>query len=114
MHHIGRGIFVSVANFCLMGDRPSHPELLDYLALRLIENNWSLKSLHREIVMTEAYKLSVQHNETNAAVDPDNQYLWRANLRRLEAEALRDSLLPVTNSSGSAAGFATVCDRRPR
>jgi Protein of unknown function (DUF1553) len=103
MHHFGRGIVGSPANFGVMGDRPSHPELLDYLASRLMENNWSLKALHREIVLTATYQLSLQHNEANAAADTDNQYLWRANLRRLEAEALRDSLLFVTG----------VLDERP-
>jgi len=93
LHHFGRGIVASPSNFGVMGERPSHPELLDFLALRLIDNNWSLKALHREIMLTATYQLSYRDAEANTAADPDNRLLWRANLRRLDVEALRDSLL---------------------
>jgi mono/diheme cytochrome c family protein len=93
MNHFGHGIVDSVTNFGVMGDRPSHPELLDYLATRLVASGWSIKQLQREIVTSGVYRLGVLHSEANAAKDPGNQYLWRANLQRLEAEELRDSLL---------------------
>jgi hypothetical protein len=96
MGHFGRGIVSTTTNFGVMGDRPTHPELLDYLASRLIENHWSMKTLHREIMLSATYQLGYGHTESNALADPDNRLLWRANLRRLDAEQLRDSLLFVS------------------
>jgi len=98
LDHFGRGIVASPSNFGVMGERPSHPELLDYLASRLIENKWSLKSLHREIMLSAVYQLSTQITEPNQSADPDNKLLWRANLRRLDAESIRDSLLFVSGT----------------
>jgi hypothetical protein len=93
MHHFGRGIVATPSNFGLTGDAPTHPELLDYLASRLVENRWSIKALHREIMLSAAYQLSAESSDANHSVDAENKYLWRANLRRLDAESLRDSLL---------------------
>ena len=94
--HFGQGIVRTPSNFGQLGERPTHPELLDYLASRLVENGWSLKALHREILLSAAYQLSVDHNAADYAKDPDNRLLWHANLRqRLDAEELRDSLLAV-------------------
>jgi hypothetical protein len=76
-----------------MGERPTHPELLDYLAARFVENKWSIKALHREIMLSAAYALSTERMDKNLAVDPENRLLWRANRRRLDIEALRDGLL---------------------
>jgi hypothetical protein len=98
LHHFGRGIVASPSNFGVTGERPTHPELLNYLASRLIENKWSLKSLHREIMLSATYQLSTEITEANQAADPDNKLLWRANLKRLEAESLRDSLLFVSGT----------------
>jgi hypothetical protein len=98
MHHFGRGIADSPSNFGILGERPSHPELLDYLAARFIENKWSIKSLHREIMLSSTYQLSAKQSRLNSEVDPDNRLLWRANLRRLEVESLRDALLFVTGA----------------
>jgi hypothetical protein len=95
MEHFGRGIVPTTTNFGLMGDRPSHPELLDYLASRLVANHWSIKALHREIMLSASYQLSYGSVEPNNSVDTDNRLVWRANLRRLDAEELRDSLLFV-------------------
>jgi uncharacterized protein DUF1553/uncharacterized protein DUF1549/cytochrome c len=92
-HHFGAGIVRTPSDFGRMGDRPSHPELLDYLAARFVENKWSLKALHREIMMSAAYALSSENSENAFAADPENRLLWRANTRRLDIEALRDSLL---------------------
>ncbi len=104
LHHFGRGIVASPSNFGLMGERPSHPELLDYLASRLVENGWSIKSLHREIMSSTAYQLSSQPIAANQAADPGNVYLWRAHFRRLEAEAIRDSMLFVSGALDERVG----------
>ncbi len=98
MHHFGRGIVTTPSNFGTMGDRPTHPELLEYLAHLLVEKNWSLKAIHREIMLSAGYQLGYEQAEPNATTDPDNKLFWRANLRRLDAEALRDSLLFVSGN----------------
>jgi cytochrome c553 len=95
MEHFGRGIVPTTTNFGQMGDRPSHPELLEYLTSRFVENHWSMKALHREIMLSGTYQLAYGPAEPNDTVDSDNRLLWRANLRRLDAEELRDSLLFV-------------------
>ena len=98
-HHLfGRGIVSSVDNFGLLGDRPTHPELLDYLAVRLQRGGWSVKALIREIVLSRTYGLSAAHDQSAAAEDPENRLLWRSNRRRLEAETIRDSVLLVSGS----------------
>jgi hypothetical protein len=94
--HFGYGLVRTPSNFGSQGDRPSHPELLDYLAGRFVQEGWSLKKLHREIMLTAAYGLSTENSERNYADDPDNRLLWRFNRRRLDAESLRDSLLFVS------------------
>ncbi len=90
---MGQGIVASVDNFGSTGDLPSHPELLDYLATEFIKDNWSIKKLVRRIVLSHTYALSSQDNRANFEKDPDNKYLWRANTRTLEAEAVRDAVL---------------------
>ena len=92
-HHFGQGIVRTASNFGQLGDRPSHPELLDYLAHRFVESHWSIKTLHREIMLSSAYALSAAYSDKNYAADPGNRLLWRANRRRLDAESLRDALL---------------------
>jgi mono/diheme cytochrome c family protein len=97
--HFGQGIVRTPSNFGQMGDRPTHPELLNYLAARLVENHWSIKALHREIVLSAAYQLSTNQIPSNAAQDPDNRLIWRANMvQRLEIEALRDAILSVSGT----------------
>jgi cytochrome c553 len=98
MHTFGRGIVATPSNFGMTGERPTHPELLEYLASRFVENNWSLKAMLREIMLSATYRLGCEQAEPNAAADPDNKLFWRANLRRLDAEALRDSLLFVSGN----------------
>jgi hypothetical protein len=95
-HHFGRGIVSTPDNFGSLGDKPTHPELLDYLTERFLENGWSIKSLHREIMLSSTYQLSSHPDEANMTIDADNQYLWRMNRRRLEVEAWRDALLSVS------------------
>ena len=97
-HHFGRGIVDTPSNFGMMGERPTHPELLEYLAGRFIESGMSMKAMHREIMLSNTYQLAYARQEANASVDPENRLLWRANFRRLEVEALRDSLLYVTGT----------------
>lgn len=94
--HFGRGIVATPSNFGALGERPTHPELLDYLALRFIQQGWSLKQLHREIMQSSTYALSCDHHSQNAETDADNRFLWRMNRRRLDIEAWRDSLLAVS------------------
>jgi hypothetical protein len=96
--HFGQGIVRTPSNFGQLGDRPSHPELLDYLAARFVENKWSIKSLHREIMLSSTYALSSENSAADYAADPENRLVWRANRRRLDAEALRDSLLYVSGN----------------
>src|SRR5215471_11127243 len=103
-HHFGRGIVDTPSNFGMMGERPTHPELLDYLAARFVESGWSVKAMHREIMLSAAYQLAYQRSEANSSVDPDNRLIWRANFRRLEVEALRDSGLFVTGLLDERAG----------
>lgn len=100
-HHFGEGIVRSTSNFGQLGDRPTHPELLDYLAGRFIERGWSVKALQKEMVMSAAYQMSSSEagREDAAVKDPDNKLLWRANAReRLDAEALRDSILAAAGT----------------
>lgn len=92
-HLFGRGIVGTVNNFGTNGEKPTHPELLDYLAANFIENNWSVKQFVRSVVMSHAYGLSCASHEEGLASDPDNYLLWRQNQRRLEAEAIRDAML---------------------
>ncbi len=92
----GRGLVRTVDDFGIGGEAPSHPELLDYLAIRLIENHWSIKSLIREIALTRTWQLSSEYDAQNFATDPENKSLWRMHKRRLEAEAVRDAMLRVS------------------
>ena len=96
-HHLfGAGIVRTVDNFGATGERPSHPELLDHLAMKFIENNWSLKSIIREIVLSRSYQLSSEMVEANLKNDPNNRLLWRMNHKRLSAESLRDAMLATS------------------
>lgn len=92
-YHFGRGLVESVNDFGRMGAEPTHPELLDWLAATFRDSDQSLKELHRMIVMSATYRQRSDHMEANAQIDAGNQYLWRMNRRKLEAEAIRDSVL---------------------
>ncbi len=95
-HHFGKGIVESLNDFGRMGSLPTHPELLDWLALEFRDSKQSFKDLHRWIVTSSTYRQSSFHSEEQAMIDAGNQYLWRMQRRRLEAEAIRDSVLQVT------------------
>jgi len=99
-HHLfGNGIVPTVDNFGYSGEAPTHPELLDHLALRFMgEMNWSVKKLIRAITSSHTYRLASSYDEKNHATDPNNSSLWRANVRRLEAEALRDSIMSIAGT----------------
>ena len=90
--HFGTGLVRSVDNFGLLGEKPSHPELLDWLSACFVESGWSMKALHRAIVLSSTYQMSGAYQEAAFQVDPDNRLHWRHARRRLEAEVLRDSL----------------------
>ena len=111
--HFGAGILRSTDNFGNLGDRPTHPELLDWLATRFIESGWSIKALHRLIMLSSTYRMSTQYNAFAAEADPDNRLLWRMNRRRLEAEAVRDALLLVAGSLDTTTG-GTLLEAKPR
>jgi hypothetical protein len=96
--HFGEGLVRSPDNFGRLGERPSHLELLDWLARRFVEGGWSLKGLHRLMMLSATYQMSTAYNAEAALEDPANRLLWRMNRRRLEAEAVRDSLLAVSGS----------------
>ena len=102
--HFGRGIVGTPSNFGQMGERPTHPELLDYLAARLIESGWSLKALHREIMLSEAYARSAAGSPEADRIDAENRLLWRTNRRRLDVESLRDGMLFVAGRLDLQAG----------
>ncbi len=95
-YHFGRGIVPTPSNFGVRGEAPSHPELLDWLAARLISRGWSIKDLHRQIVLSRTYRLSSAAHPRNEQVDPGNQLLWRFERRRLDAESIRDAMLLVS------------------
>ncbi len=96
-HHFGRGIVKTTSDFGRAGVPPTHPKLLDWLAAEFIENGWSIKKLHKTIMLSQTYQMSSRAENAKAdAVDPGNDLLWRQNLRRLEAEALRDTVLAIS------------------
>ena len=94
-HLMGVGLVDTPDNFGITGSPPTHPELLDYLATQLIKNDWSIKSLIREVATSRTYRLSTATNEVGKTIDPDNRFHWRHTSRRLTAESIRDSILQV-------------------
>jgi mono/diheme cytochrome c family protein len=94
-YHFGTGIVATPNDFGFSGERPTHPDLLDWLARDLITNGWKLKRLHKQILLSAAYQQSGEFDETRATIDRENRWLWRRAPRRLEAEAIRDSLLDL-------------------
>ena len=105
-HHFGRGIVATLDNFGKMGDAPTHPELLDWLAVEFMNRGWSIKQMHRLIMTSDAYQMaSAFEHAANRDKDPENQYLWRFRAQRLDAEVVRDSIL-------AASGGINLADRR--
>ncbi len=108
MHHFGDGFVLTPDDFGTQSTPPSHPELLDYLANDFMASGWSVKTLHKKIMMTYAYQQSSENNAQFAQQDPYNRLLWRANIRRLEFEALRDSLLAMGDKLDKTMGGKPV------
>jgi hypothetical protein len=108
LHHFGRGLVTTPSNFGTLGDRPSHPELLDWLASRFMESGWSIKAMHREIMLSATYRLAAANDEKNFGVDGDNRLYWRMNRRRLEVESWRDAMLAVSGQLDPTLGGPTL------
>jgi cytochrome c553 len=95
-HHLGRGIVGTPSDFGFQGERPTHPELLDWLAQELIANGWRLKPIHKRIMMSAVYQQSSAHDKKKDAIDVDNRLFWHHPRSRLEAEVIRDTVLAVS------------------
>ena len=98
LHHFGKGLVTTPSDFGLRSDPPSHPELLDYLAVDFVANGWSMKELHRTIMTSAVYQQESIDRDQAFAVDPENRLLWKMNPRRLEFESLRDATLAVSDN----------------
>jgi cytochrome c553 len=109
-HHFGAGLVKTENDFGTQGDRPSHPELLDWLAATLVEKGWRLKAIHRLIVLASTYRQSSRAPAASEArrADPENRLLWRFNRRRLSAEEMRDAMLAISGRLNVAVGGASV------
>jgi Protein of unknown function (DUF1553)/Protein of unknown function (DUF1549)/Planctomycete cytochrome C len=98
-HHFGRGIVGTLENFGKMGDPPTHPELLDWLAVEFMNRGWSIKQMHRLMMTSEAYQMASRYNDAaSAAKDPNDDYLWRFRIQRLDAEIVRDSIMAAAGT----------------
>ncbi|QDU49934.1 PSD1 and planctomycete cytochrome C domain-containing protein [Gimesia panareensis] len=114
MHHFGEGLVRTPSDFGVRSDPPSHPELLDYLASRFMDEGWSVKSLHKLIMLSATYKQGAQENPEAILVDSDNRLLWKHVPRRLGFEAMRDSILFVSGQlSDDREGRGFVIDKMP-
>ena len=102
--HCGQGLVATPNDFGVSGERPSHPELLDWLAIKFIESGWSIKSLHRLIVNSATYRQASEFNNAAATIDSDNRLLWRFTPKRLEAEAVRDAILVASGQLNPLGG----------
>jgi hypothetical protein len=102
--HFGKGIVKTPNDFGTRGEKPTHPELLDWLANRFVKNGWSIKAMHRLIMLSRAYQMSSMEQPDNAAKDVNNDMLWRFNRRRLTAEEIRDSILALAGSLDTSQG----------
>jgi len=109
-HHFGRGIVATASNFGNRGTAPTHPQLLDWLASRLVAGGWSLKQVHREILLSATYRLSTDFDSDNDRIDGQNHLLWRMERRRLTIEAWRDSLLAVAGNLREQFGGPAAAD----
>jgi hypothetical protein len=108
MHHFGTPFVRTPSDFGLRSDAPTHPELLDYLAARFVAEGWSIKTLHKLIMLSATYQQTSESNPKAARLDPANQFYWRMNRQRLDFEALRDTLLTVSGKIDFTAGGRAV------
>jgi hypothetical protein len=102
--HFGQGLVLTTDNFGALGERPVNPPLLDWLSRRFVENGWSIKGIHRLIMLSSTYQMAVAYDPVAARVDPEDRLRWRFGPRRLEAEAIRDALLAVSGTLDPAMG----------
>jgi hypothetical protein len=107
-HHFGEGLVRTPSNFGRMGERPLHPELLDWLALELVDNGWRLKHLHRLMLTSEAYRMASVDTAENVAIDPENRFFWRMPRVRLDAEIVRDAMLAVAGTLDRSIGGPAI------
>jgi hypothetical protein len=112
-HHFGRGIVGTPSDFGLRGDRPTHPQLLDWLTSEFVRSGWSLKSLHRLIMTSSTYQQSSASSAAAAKLDPENKLLWRFPRQRLEGEAIRDSALAVAGMLNPKMGGPSIFPELP-
>lgn len=115
-YHFGRGIVASASDFGKLGELPTHPELLDWLARKFVAEGWSLKKLHREIMTSATYRQTARRQppEVAAKIDPTNRYLWRFNPRRLDAEQVRDAMLTASGELDPKTGGPSEDGNLPR
>ena len=111
-YHFGRGIVSTSGDFGVEGAEPTHPKLLDWLASELMSHGWSTKHIHRQILLSSTYRQQRLHSESNSAIDAENKLLWNWPLRRLEAEAIRDSVLVATGELDRSVGGVSVPPER--
>src|SRR5262249_42871156 len=111
--HFGKGLVRTPSNFGALGERPTHPELLDWLATRFIRSGWSVKGLHREIMLSAAYRQGSRSAPRGEEIDGDNKLLWRMNRRRLEVEAWRDAMLAAAGTLDHTLGGPSTALNSP-
>jgi len=111
-YHFGRGLVSTPSDYGVQGEKPTHPELLDWLAVELMEQGWSTKHIHRQIVLSSTYRQARAFDESNFEKDPENRFLWSWPRRRLEAEAIRDSILCATGELKRDLGGPSVPQER--
>lgn len=113
-HHFGRGIVRSPNNFGFLGDKPTHPELLDWLAVEFMKGDWKLKPLHKTVMLSNAYRMSSKADAKALDKDPENNLFWRFDMRRLDAEEIRDSVLFVNKSLNLKGGGPSIYPTIPK
>ena len=117
-YHFGRGLAGTSSDFGRMGESPSHPELLDWLATEFVANGWHIKPLHRLILTSATYRQAAQRSESDLAagqrIDPENRLLWKRTVQRLDAEEIRDAMLAASGELDPAIGGPSVPTSRPR
>jgi hypothetical protein len=116
-YHFGKGLVATSSDFGRLGEPPSHPELLDWLASEFVASGWRLKSLHRLIMTSAVYRQSAQRTEseveTSRGLDPDNRLLWKRTVQRLDAEEIRDAMLAVSGELDATVGGPSAESSRP-
>ena len=112
-HHFGRGIVKSASDFGQLGTGPTHPDLLNWLAVEFPKRGWSIKDMHRLIMTSSTYRMSSKGSKPGLDKDPDNKWFWRFNMRRLTAEEVRDSMLAVSGNLNLKMGGPSIFPEMP-